>query len=189
MDGITWWVVAGGGGGGGDWIGSETPVDNNNILFYYDFEDGNADDKSGNANHGSDVNGNAITTASAKNGTYRIKGDGLYGSTTSTTRLYSPVNLPFVSAQGLTFCFWIYVKNILQNNTYYACPMYISGSTYLQQDKITDTDFRLKPSSGNFYVGALNTWNHMIIKMGLQRFIIMAFRLQPKQESPIQLDY
>jgi hypothetical protein len=69
---MRYYKIAGGGGGGGGgypeggWIGSEIPSHaDDNLLLFYDFEDDNADDKSGAGNHGTEV-GSCIATSRPK---------------------------------------------------------------------------------------------------------------------------
>jgi hypothetical protein len=162
--GLKWYVVAAGSGGGdppSGWIGDEVPVHADSILLYYDFEDGNANDKSGAGNHGTDVNSDAIATGGAKHGTYGITGDEKYGVNLNTTRLHGPVDLVITAAQGLTVSFWCYPTQQIAG--YHQMVVQLSSSTYLQVESSDNTRMRVKPSNTTFYYGALDTWHQIVM--------------------------
>ena len=66
------------------YIGDEAlDTSGDNIIFFYDFEGGNANDKSGNNNHGT-VIGNIFQQNSQMNGEYYATGDGITTDDTTT---------------------------------------------------------------------------------------------------------
>lgn len=136
------------------WIGTEDPVDNN-ILLYYDFENGTANDKSGNDNHGT-VTGNVIQTTAAKNGSYGATGDGLKRNI--TTRISTDLN--WVSTLGLTMSFWLKSPAVaISTNT---CIVAFSSTTMLTL--INSLSFRLYPRNISVTYGTdYNKWYHFFI--------------------------
>jgi hypothetical protein len=116
--GMRYYKISGGGGDPPDgWIGTEIPVHNDSILLYYDFEDGNANDKSGAGNHGTDTNSDAIAAGGTKNGSYGITGDGLTTAQSQSTQITAPTNMACVRAPGLAYSMWIYSGSASSPNT------------------------------------------------------------------------
>ena len=76
-------------------------------IMYYDFEGGTATDR-WNAYHGTNVNGNAITTARPKYGTYSATGNGTVSTSGSGYTLVSFPAATIVAANGLSFSFYFY---------------------------------------------------------------------------------
>lgn len=119
------------------WIGDETRIrTGDNILFYYDFEGGSANDKSGNNKHGT-VTGNIFQQSSEMNGQYYATGDGLSTGIT-TTMVTTP--LTWVKNNGLIMSFWF--KSPAANNAEgrpsilfsfsSTCMLQIQGNSVLQ---------------------------------------------------------
>jgi hypothetical protein len=138
----------------GAWIGTESPSHaNDDLLLYYDFEDGNANDKSGNGNDGTEV-GSCINTGNSKNGTYGINGD-------INNRLEC-AQLTITPSNGFTMSFWIYPTAFSEAHAYVFS---LSSTIYLQVENGANDYMRFKPSASTFYYGAINEWHHMIIQM------------------------
>jgi hypothetical protein len=119
------------------------------ILAHYTFDDGSADDVSGNGNHGSDVNSDAITTGGKKNGAYGLTGDGLYGVNVNTTRFHAATSMAITAAQGLTVSFWIYPTQ--QIASYHCMVIQLSTTSYIQLESTDNTRMRFKPSNTTFF--------------------------------------
>ena len=156
--GFRYYSVAGGGGGGdypeGSWIGTESPSHaDDNLLLYYDFEDDNANDKSGAGNHGTEV-GSCIGTGNPKTGTYAING-------TQSDRLEC-AELTITPGDGFAMSFWIYPTAFSGVHAYIFS---LSSTIYLQVENGANDNMRFKPNGTTFYYGDINEWHHIVVQM------------------------
>jgi hypothetical protein len=157
--GFRYYKITGGGGGGpgypeGAWIGSELPTHaGEGLLYHYDFEGGNANDKSINGNDGTEV-GSCIGTGNPKNGTYAINGN-------NSNRLEC-ASLPITVANGFVMSFWMYPTAFSGQHAYILS---LSSTIYLQIENGANYNMRFKPSGVIFNYGAINEWHHFVIQM------------------------
>jgi len=144
------------------WIGDEAlDTSGDNILFYYDFEGANADDKSGNNNHGTII-GNVIQESPEMNGEYYATGDGL-STVDTTTRITTP--LTWVKNNGLVMSFWF--KSPASNNAEPRPSVILAfnSSTILQIQGNSVLQMKFLPGANLITYGTeYSKWYHFIFE-------------------------
>jgi len=174
------------------WIGTEDQVrTGDNILFFYDFEGGTANDKSGQGNDGTII-GNVIQQSPEMNGEYYATGDGIT-TTETTTRITTQLN--WVKNNGLVMSFWF--KSPSGNNAEPRTPVIFafSSTCILQIQGASVLQMKFLPAANLITYGTeYSKWYHFIfewsggnqVKMYVDNVLIQTFNVS-HPNSPVDL--
>ena len=137
------------------YLGSETRAHTNEgMIAFYDFENGNVNDKSGNGNNGIE-NGSILTTTGARNGSYCINSQG------SNQNLLDCGSISITPDDGLAISFWLKSQYHGGKHSYVFS---LNSSIYLQIENGRNYKLRLQPGSTIVDYGPIDTWHHLTVQ-------------------------